>query len=201
MPVIFVVEGKCPAQPSVSQVLRSEGYFVLPLTSTTEALQTLACVRPNLVVVDDRGARAAAASLRAALGDAAHQVPVMVVHHDAIEDHSICEPAAERCGHAGRPPVGARPTTRRPDDGAIQLKTAGLRRSRRERPRTRTRRAGMQGRVRNTWEGRSAQGGTDRPARRTTSSAASRGTSASQQYDDWVKEKPPPEFGEDDIPM
>jgi len=96
MPVIFVVEGKCTAQPSVSQVLSSEGYFVLPLTSTTEALQTLACVRPNLVVVDDRGARAAAASLRAALGDAAHQVPVMVVHHDAIEDHSICEPVQAR---------------------------------------------------------------------------------------------------------
>src|SRR5687767_12535328 len=54
VPIVFVVDRHSPRRASLQSRLVEEGYHTLAMTDADETLQTLGCVRANLLVVDAR---------------------------------------------------------------------------------------------------------------------------------------------------
>jgi hypothetical protein len=52
VPIVFVVDRVLPRRTSLQSRLTGEGYHTLAMTDADEALQTLGCVRADLLVVD-----------------------------------------------------------------------------------------------------------------------------------------------------
>lgn len=81
MPTIFVVDPDPQTPDSFAERLRREGYHVLSMRDPEEAVESLRCIRANLIVVDVRsramGRPAVVASLR---NSRAYQaLPVLIV--------------------------------------------------------------------------------------------------------------------------
>ena len=91
MPVVFILHRYCRRRITLQSRLGAEGYHTLAMKDAGEALQTLNCVRPDLLVVDVRAVSPDALRLLTTLRNhpVYNELPVLFIGAGLSESHQL----------------------------------------------------------------------------------------------------------------